>query len=98
MKEQTLSRRTVLRAALLAGCSLWMPIALAAEDAKKGSGSSSAATTKKVTQASVKYQPKPKGDQKCAECAHFIEESGSCKLVEGKISPAGWCTLWAKKA
>ena len=29
---------------------------------------------------------------------HFIAESGSCKLVEGKISPDGWCTLWAKKA
>lgn len=52
----------------------------------------------KVSQASVQYQMQPKGDQKCNACMHFIAESNTCKLVEGPISPDGWCTLWAKKA
>jgi hypothetical protein len=51
----------------------------------------------KMSQASVQYQAQPKGDQKCADCMHFIPESNTCKLVEGDISPDGWCTLWAKK-
>jgi hypothetical protein len=52
----------------------------------------------KVSQASVQYQTQPKGDQKCADCLHFIAESNTCKLVEGNISPNGWCVLWARKA
>lgn len=61
-------------------------------------GMESAAPTApvKVSQASVQYQTQPKGDQKCANCVHFIAESNTCKVVEGDISPEGWCTLWAK--
>lgn len=55
-------------------------------------------TTGKVTQASVQYQAQPKGDQKCADCMHFVVESSSCKVVEGSVSPVGWCSLWVKKA
>ena len=51
----------------------------------------------KVPQASVQYQTQPKGEQKCATCVNFIAESNTCKVVEGQISPEGWCTLWAKK-
>ena len=56
------------------------------------------AATGKVSQASVQYQTQPKGEQKCGGCQHFIAESNTCKLVEGQISPEGWCILWAKKA
>lgn len=52
----------------------------------------------KMSQASVQYQTQPKGEQKCGGCLHFIAESNSCKLVEGQISPDGWCSLWAQKA
>lgn len=52
----------------------------------------------KMSQASVQYQAQPKGEQKCSGCLHFIAESNTCKLVEGGISPDGWCTLWAQKA
>ena len=52
----------------------------------------------KVSQASVQYQNQPKGEQKCGGCLHFIAGSNSCKLVEGQISPDGWCTMWAQKA
>lgn len=52
----------------------------------------------KVSKASVQYQSEPKDGQKCADCLHFVAESNTCKLVEGDISPNGWCQLWAKKA
>lgn len=52
----------------------------------------------KVKKEAVQYQEQPKGDQKCSLCLHFQPESSSCKLVEGQISPDGWCILWVKKA
>jgi hypothetical protein len=51
-----------------------------------------------MSQASVQYQTQPQGEQKCSLCTHFIAESNSCMLVEGQISPDGWCRMWAKKA
>jgi len=53
---------------------------------------------KKALQANVQYQTHPKGEQKCSLCQHFIAESNTCKLVDGQISPEGWCSLWTKKA
>ena len=80
----------------------------AGEDAGKAAPSTSTdaastdaaapAAVSKMTQASVQYQTQPQGEQKCSLCAHFIAESNSCKLVEGQISPDGWCRMWAKKA
>jgi hypothetical protein len=105
-------RRVVLQGALALGCSLFLPIALSGCDARKGASSTSAApaspaagtepaapaTSGKMTQASVQYQAQPKGEEKCAGCMHFIAGSNTCKLVDGQISPEGWCSLWAKKA
>lgn len=87
MTNEITPRRKVMRNALAVGCSLWMPIALPAE-----------ATGKKLPQASAQYQAKPKGDQRCANCVNFIADSNTCKLVEGPISPQGWCSLWVKKS
>lgn len=56
-----------------------------------------APTAKKLQPASVQYQAQSKGDLKCSQCAHFIVESSTCKLVDGPISPEGWCALWLKK-
>lgn len=56
------------------------------------------ADTTKVSQSSVRYQPQPRGDQKCANCMHFIADSNTCKLVEGTISPEGWCVIWVNAA
>jgi hypothetical protein len=53
------------------------------------------ADTTKVSQASVQYQPQPRGEQRCANCMHFIADSNTCKRVEGTISPEGWCVIWA---
>lgn len=57
---------------------------------------STAPAAAKAKQASVQYQTQPKGDQKCSLCRNFIAETKTCKVVEGSISPDGWCTLWTK--
>ena len=62
-----------------------------------GADATAPAETGKMSQASVQYQSQPKGEQKCDGCLHFIAESNTCKLVEGQISPDGWCSLWAQK-
>lgn len=105
MNEEIPSRRVVLRGALAVGCGLCLPIAFSgckkAETPAGAPGSSAdkatQATANKVSQASVQYQTQPKGEQKCSTCANFIAPN-SCKLVDGQISPEGWCNLWAKKA
>lgn len=91
-KDEILSRRAVLRAALMVGCSLFVPITLLSTPA------SAADAAKKLAKAGVKYRDQPKGTQKCSTCTNYIAASKSCKLVEGPISPDGWCALWARKA
>jgi hypothetical protein len=50
----------------------------------------------KMSQPSVAYQDSPKGDQKCSNCSLF-QEPNACTLVDGNISPEGWCKFWVKK-
>jgi hypothetical protein len=49
----------------------------------------------KVSQSAVTYQGTPKGEQRCGTCKQF-EPPNACRLIDGKISPQGWCKLWAK--
>jgi hypothetical protein len=56
----------------------------------------------KASKATVKYQNSPKGAQKCAGCKFFTAGKtktamGSCQIVDGAISPNGWCTAYTKK-
>jgi hypothetical protein len=51
----------------------------------------------KMAQKAAGYQAKPNGAQSCASCALFKAPS-SCTLVDGTISPDGWCRFYAKKA
>ncbi len=56
----------------------------------------------KSSKASVKYQSHPKGSQKCSGCRFFQagktpSAMGTCKIVEGAISPNGWCTAFTAK-
>jgi hypothetical protein len=56
----------------------------------------------KAFKAAMKYQDKPKGDQECSNCKFFISgktstANGTCRVVEGSISPTGWCTAYVKK-
>jgi hypothetical protein len=81
-ERRGVDRRTILIAAL-AATPVW------------GGAISRAAT--KVSQSAVHYQTAPKDGQDCVDCSHFLAP-GACKLVDGHISPKGWCGLWVKKA
>jgi len=61
-----------------------------------GAASSGARAQNKAKQALVQYQEKPKGDQECDGCLQWAPPN-SCKVVEGKISPKGWCLVYAPK-
>jgi hypothetical protein len=53
-----------------------------------------AAAARKKTQMQVAYQNRPKGISSCASCS-FFQAPKSCALVEGAVSPNGWCKLYA---
>ena len=76
-------RRILLRGLLATGCALCLPRLSLAQPGK-------------VSKAQVQYQDQPKGEQKCGNCMHFIAPN-SCMVVDGSISPEGWCKLWVKK-
>jgi High potential iron-sulfur protein len=88
-EESVLSRRRMLGSMLCGG--------LVAGVALPVIGSEIAKAQTKVAQKDVGYQATPKNDQKCSECQYFLAPHG-CQLVDGDISPDGWCQLWAKKA
>jgi hypothetical protein len=89
-------RRTVLRKVLAAGCALCVPIAWGAETSPSKAPQTGGAKSKKVSKAQSKYQDKPNGKQQCTLCNNFVAPN-SCNLVEGKISPNGWCSLFTPK-
>jgi uncharacterized membrane protein YgcG len=49
----------------------------------------------KVSKRSARYQDSPKGSQQCSGCTHF--RGGTCEIVEGQISPNGWCRHFKAK-
>ena len=50
----------------------------------------------KMTVKAAAYQDTPKADQKCSGCILF-KAPDSCTLVDGSISPDGWCRFYSKK-
>jgi hypothetical protein len=48
----------------------------------------------KMSKQQAEYQDGPKGIQMCATCSLF-DEPRACKIVEGDISPNGWCKAYA---
>jgi hypothetical protein len=78
-------RRAFIGRALLAGgisLALRAPIARAA----------------KLAKADVQYQERPKDGKDCDDCMHFLPGPiPSCKVVEGAISPHGYCLAFTRK-
>ena len=76
-----LSRRSLLRSAVGAagGAILCAPPA-------KGSP--------KVSQRAVAYQDHPEGDKRCEKCVQ-LQAPNQCKVVDGTISPQGYCRIFA---
>lgn len=89
--DKLISRRTLLKGAAAVTC-----VALASTFAGK-------AFAEKSTKTAANYQDKPMGDKECDDCNFFIpgktsKGAGTCQLVDGSISPQGYCTLYVKKA
>lgn len=81
------SRRLVLGGAAAAG--LGAVCVFAAGGRARAAG--------KATQADASYQDSPKDGAKCDGCAQFQAPS-ACAVVDGTISPNGWCQLYSPKA
>ncbi len=48
----------------------------------------------KMSKEAAQYQDTPQGIAMCATCSLFVEPR-SCKVVEGDVSPSGWCKAYA---
>jgi hypothetical protein len=61
------------------------------------------ADASKAPQASMHYQSTPNGSMHCAGCKFFIpgkdaNSDGSCQVVDGAISPNGYCIAYTPKS
>ena len=73
---------------------------------------SATAAEAKATKSAVHYQDFPNGMRTCSMCKFFISAGGrrsgmmghrmmgaaACQLVEGRISPMGYCDLYAPRS
>ncbi len=83
MRERTLnSKRNFMRLIFLGVVAL------------VGTPQKSFASNEKQSKQAAEYQDSPKGIQMCATCTLFVAPR-SCKVVEGDISPNGWCKVYA---
>ena len=85
-REPEVSRRHFLQAAAVGGAAAIASTLVSVP----------AAAANKVPQKAVNYQTTPKGNARCDNCALW-QAPASCKLVDGSIAAAGWCTLYKKK-
>jgi hypothetical protein len=82
-----LSRRSIMKgAALLAGGTLIAGV-MASKEAR----------AQKAAKGSLQYQDRPNGDKQCSNCTQFIPNN-DCQIVEGTVSPQGYCIAWQKKS
>ena len=52
------------------------------------------AGVEKLSKAQAQYQDSPRGIAMCATCTLFVAPR-ACKVVDGDISPNGWCKEYA---
>lgn len=84
-KPHRISRRAVLeRSAVIVGLAAGSPLIRPA------------AAQSKVSKTDAKYQDHPHGEQRCEICLQFRPPS-TCNIVEGQISPKGWCQFFAAR-
>ena len=48
----------------------------------------------KATKKQAGYIPRGKAGQSCATCGYFNQPT-NCVLVQGPVSPSGWCSYYA---
>ncbi len=86
-QQTDVSRRSLLKGAtVVAGSAALVAVAATTQRAEA-----------KMAQTAAGYQASPKDGKSCKDCALFIAPS-SCKLVDGNISPSGWCRFYVQKS
>lgn len=78
-----LSRRRLLRGAAFVACGGGVLLA-----------AGQAAAANKLPRTVARYQDHPHGAQRCDNCIQWASPN-ACKIVDGGISPSGWCMLYA---
>jgi hypothetical protein len=91
MEDDRKDNRCISRRVVLQGARLAMAAGVAAQ-----ASSCAGIIGPKLSKEDAKYQDMPKGQQSCAGCVHF-ESPNSCSVVQGKISPSGWCQRYSAK-
>ncbi len=86
-ESENFSRRSLLRNIGIGGTAL---AALTAASVR------SSLADGKLPKSQAKYQNAPNGDRRCASCVHFASPS-SCDIVDGDVSPQGWCQFFGQK-
>ena len=55
----------------------------------------------KASKTDFLYQDKPKDGKSCATCRLFEateSDKGTCAVIEGEVSPRGWCIAYLPRA
>ncbi len=76
--RHALTRRALVAAIILFSCD----VAFATEE-----------RAEKMSKQKIGYQDEPKDVRMCATCTLF-QPPNACKVVQGEISPMGWCTAF----
>ncbi len=84
MKTPVVSTREISRRRVLAVALGGIAASAAARSARAQS---------KISKTEASYQDTPHELEKCSLCAYF-QPPGGCQLVDGTISPNGWCKLF----
>ena len=97
LKQLEALNENVSRRRFLKGSALLASIAVASV-----TGAMSKPAYAGVTKASVRYRDKPNGKAECSNCIQFVpgasaKANGTCKIVDGVISPHGWCVAYSAK-
>ena len=86
-------KKTLSRRALFAGAAALAGLAVLPRTSRAA----------KAPKSAMQYQDHPKNGLDCDDCIQYIpgkskKALGTCKVVEGSISPHGWCIAFVKKS
>jgi hypothetical protein len=92
--DKKFSRRTFIKGAAFAAGAAAVPGLMLSGGARAAS---------KLPKSAVQYQDSPKNGKHCSICLQFIPgqskgASGTCKVVQGKIDPNGYCVAFVPKS
>lgn len=91
-KQSRITRRALLvRTPAVVACLAAVPLVIAGSRAQAA----------KLEKSDVHYQGIPKDGKRCADCAAYLSAAtsgGACRVVDGSISPEGWCVAYSPRA